>query len=416
MEALEWIRSHALALPNLARFALAMAILVGVPPLSRRIRLPAVVGLLLCGVVIGPHVLGLFPLHPSIAQFFADLGKLLLMFFAGLEIDLALFRRARTRSIIFGLLTTSIPLALGIAVGLRFGYSPVAAVVLGSLLASHTLLGLPIITKLGKTRLEPVTVTVGATVMSDTLSLIVFAICAGIYHTGFSVLNLGVQLAEIVIFVLLVLFGLSRLGSYLLKRSENDEDSYFILMLVIMAVASLLAQVINLPGIVGAFLGGLAVNSAVHDKPAKGMLGFFANSLFIPIFFIVTGFLIDPLVFFHTIIGNFALASAVLLALVVGKWVAAEIAGRAFHYGSAARVTVWSLTLPQVAATLAGALVAFDTYDRSGQRLIDVRLLNVVLVLMLSTSILGPIMTARFAPRMLSETPSQRKEAEDSLT
>jgi Kef-type K+ transport system membrane component KefB len=403
MEALEWIRSHALALPNLAKFALAMAILVGVPPLSRRIRLPAVVGLLLCGVVIGPHVLQLFPLHPSIAQFFADLGKLLLMFFAGLEIDLALFRRARTRSIIFGLLTTSIPLALGTAVGLLFKYSAVAAVVLGSLLASHTLLGLPIITKLGKTRIEPVTVTVGATVMSDTLSLVVFAICAGIFHTGFSMLNLGVQLVEIVIFVLLVLFGLSRLASYLLKRSENDEDSYFILMLVIMAVASLLAQVINLPGIVGSFLGGLAVNSAVHDKPAKGMLEFLANSLFIPIFFVVTGFLIDPLVFFDTIIGNFALATAVLLALVVGKWIAAEIAGRAFHYGSAERVTVWSLTLPQVAATLAGALAAFDTYDRAGQRLIDVRLLNVVLVLMLSTSILGPLMTARFAPRMLSE-------------
>ena len=406
MEALEWIRSHALALPNLARFALAMAILVGVPPLSRRIRLPSVVGLLLCGVVIGPHVLGLFPLHPSIAQFFADLGKLLLMFFAGLEIDLALFRRARTRSIIFGLLTTSIPLALGIAVGLRFGYSPVAAVVLGSLLASHTLLGLPIITKLGKTRLEPVTVTVGATVMSDTLSLIVFAICAGIYHTGFSVLNLGVQLAEIVIFVLLVLFGLSRLGSYLLKRSENDEDSYFILMLVIMAVASLLAQVINLPGIVGAFLGGLAVNSAVHDKPAKGMLGFFANSLFIPIFFIVTGFLIDPIVFVHDLIGNFALASAVVLALVAGKWIAAEIAGRAFHYNSAARLTVWSLTLPQVAATLAAALVAYDTFNHAGQRLIDVRMMNVVLVLMLTTAILGPVMTARFAPLMLPERTS----------
>ncbi len=109
--------------------------------------------------------------------------------------------------------------------------------------------------------------------MSDTLSLIVFAICAGIYHTGFSVLNLGVQLVEIVIFVLLVLFGLSRLGSYLLKRSENDENSCFILMLVIMAVASLLAQVINLPGIVGAFLGGLAVNSAVHDKVGGGLVG-----------------------------------------------------------------------------------------------------------------------------------------------
>jgi Kef-type K+ transport system membrane component KefB len=403
MGVLDFIRSHTAALPNLVKFALAMAILVGVPPLSRRFRLPAVVGLLLCGIVIGPHVLGVFPLHPYIADFFADLGKLLLMFFAGLEIDLALFRQVRRRSIAFGLLTTSIPLALGTVVGLWFGYLPVAAVVLGSLLASHTLLALPIITELGENRLEPVTVTVGATVMSDTLSLIVFAICAGIYHSGFSMLNLGVQLIEIAIFVPLVLFGLSRLGAYFLKKAENNEDSYFVLMLAIMVVAGVLAQSINLPGIVGAFLAGLAVNAAVHDKPAKGKLEFFANSLFIPIFFIVTGFLIDPLVFLRSLIDNFALACGVILALVVGKWIAAEIAGRAFHYSSAARLTVWSLTLPQVAATLAAALVAFDTFDRAGQRLIDGRLLNVVLVLMLTTAILGPVLTARFAQRMLPE-------------
>ena len=109
MEILDWMRSHALALPQLAKFALAMAVIVGVPPLSRRVRLPAVVGLLLSGVLIGPHVIGVFPVHAPIADFLADSGKLLLMFFAGLEIDLALFRAARTRSIIFGLLTTSIP-------------------------------------------------------------------------------------------------------------------------------------------------------------------------------------------------------------------------------------------------------------------------------------------------------------------
>jgi Kef-type K+ transport system membrane component KefB len=403
MEFLEWIRSHALALPQLAKFALAMAIVVGVPPLSRRLRVPAVVGLLLSGVVLGPHGLGTFAVHPAIADFLAELGKLLLMFFAGLEIDLALFRQARRKSIAFGLLTTSIPLGLGTAVGLWFGYSPVVALVLGSMLASHSLLGLTIIRELGETRLEPVTVTVGATVMSDTLSLIVFAICAAIYHTGFSALNLGVQLIEIAVFVPLVLIGLSRLGAYFLKKVENDENSYFILMLAILAVAGFLAQSINLPGIVGAFLAGLAVNAAVHDKPAKGKLEFFANSLFIPIFFIVTGFLIDPVLFFRSIVDNFALSSAVILALVFGKWVAAEIAGHAFHYSSAARLTVWALTLPQVAATLAAALVAHDTFNRAGQRLIDRRLLNVVLVLMLTTAILGPVMAARFAPRMLPE-------------
>ena len=270
MELLDWIRSHALALPNLAKFALAMAIIVGVPRLSQRVKLPAVVGLLLSGVVIGPHVLGVFPVHAPIADFLADLGKLLLMFFAGLEIDLALFRRARTRSITFGLLTTSFPLVLGAAVGLWFGYQTIPAIVLGSLLASHTLLALTILRQLGETKLEPVTVTVGATVMSDTLSLIVYAICAGIYHTGFSVLNLGVQLIEIAIFVPLVLFGLSRLGAYFLKKAGKRRERLFPPHACHHGGGGPAAQLINLPGIVGAFLAGLAVNAAVKDKPAKG--------------------------------------------------------------------------------------------------------------------------------------------------
>ena len=270
----EWLHSQ----PSLARFALGMAIIVGVPPLSRRARLPAVVGLLLSGVVLGPHVLGLFGEHAPIADFFAELGKLLLMFFAGLEIDIAQFRRERNKSIIFGLVTTLIPLLLGTAVGLLFGYQPVAAIVLGSLLASHTLLAAPIIVRLGETRLEPITITFGATVLSDTLSLIVFAICVPIYQSGFSVFGLVVQLIEIAIFVPLILFGLSRLGAYILKKVEDDEDAYFILMLAIVAVAGCLAQSINLPGIVGAFLAGLAVNAAVRDKPAKEKLEFFGNS------------------------------------------------------------------------------------------------------------------------------------------
>lgn len=401
MEVLEWIRAHAQALPHLAIFALALAIIVGVPPLSRKLRLPAVVGLLLSGILIGPHVFGLFGERTPIADFFADLGKLLLMFFAGLEIDLALFRQAQRKAITFGFFTTGIPLLLGTAVGLGFGYHTIAAVVLGSLLASHTLLGLPVVARLGETRLEPIVVTVGATVMSDTLSLIVFAICASTFKRGFSPSTLAVQLIEIAIFVPLILFGLSRLGTYILKKLENDENSYFVVMLAILAVAAVLADSINLPGIVGAFLAGLAVNAAVHDKPAKEKLEFFGNSLFIPIFFIVTGFLIDPRVFIHSIVDHFALASAVVLALLVGKWIAAEIVGRRFANTRAETMTVWSLTLPQVAATLAAALVAYDTFDRAGQRLIDRQLLNVVLVLMLTTAILGPVLTERFAPRMV---------------
>ena len=391
------------SLPSLAKFAIVMVLIVGVPRLSRRVRLPAAVGLLLTGVVVGPHGLALIVQNHPVPAFLADLGKLFLMFIAGLEIDLASFRQAQQRTIIFGLATTGLPLLLGTGVGLLFGYGAIAAVVLGSLLASHTLLGGPIIAKLGAMHLEPMTVTYGATMISDTLSLVVFAVCVSTYVSGFSLSGLALQLLEIAIVLPLIVFGLGRLGAYALAKLENDEEAYFVLLLAIIAVAGVIATIINLPGIVGAFLSGLAVNAAVRGKPAKEKLEFFANSVFIPIFFIVTGFLIDPLTFLHSITANSLLVVGVVGALLVGKWIAAQSVGRAFGYSRYARMTMWSLTLPQVAATLAATLTALNTFDPAGKRLIDNELLHVVFVLLLTTSILGPFLTERFAPRMLEQ-------------
>jgi Kef-type K+ transport system membrane component KefB len=397
-----FIQHHLFALPNLAKFALGMVMLVCIPRLCRRAHVPAAVGLLLGGVIIGPYVLGFFSTDRPIADFMAELGKLLLMFFAGLEIDLALFLRARNRSIAFGITTTAVPLLLGTVIGFAFGYAAIPAIVIGSLLASHTLLGLTVVDRLGLGSLEPVTVAVGATVMSDTLSLVVFAVCVSIYTTGFSPSGLALLLAEIIGYIVLVLFGLSRLAGYLLMRVEDEEDAYFILMLSIMAIAGVLADAIQLPGIVGAFLAGLAVNASARDKPASAKLVFLGKSLFIPIFFIVTGFLINPVTFVQGIFDNFLLVAGIIAALLVGKWVAAWVVGRAFGYSRDERLTVWSLTLPQVAATLAATLVAHDTLGASGQRLLDDRMLNVVLVLVFVTSILGPVLTERFAPRLVS--------------
>lgn len=402
---LDFIQDHLFSLPALAKFAIGMVMLVIIPRLSRRLHLPAAVGLLLGGVIIGPYVLGFFGTDRPIADFMADLGKLLLMFFAGLEIDLALFRRARNRSITFGITTTVLPLVLGTVVGLAFGYAAIPATVIGSLLASHTLLGLPIFDRLGLRGIEPVTVAVGATVMSDTWSLVVFAVCVSIYTTGFSTSALALLLAEIAGYIILVLFGLSRIAAYVLKRVEEEEDAYFVLMLCIMAIAAVLADAIQLPGIVGAFLAGLAVNASARDKPASAKLDFLAKSLFIPIFFIDTGFLINPVTFIQGIIDNFALVAGIIAALLVGKWIAAWVVGRAFGYSRDEQLTVWSLTLPQVAATLAATLVAHDTLGAAGERLLDDRMLNVVLVLVLVTAILGPVLTERFAPRLVVRAP-----------
>jgi Na+:H+ antiporter len=397
---LDFIRDHLFTLPVLAKFALGMLMIVTIPRLCRRLHVPAAVGLLLGGVIVGPYILGLFSTDRPIADFLADLGKLLLMFFAGLEIDLALFRRARNRSIAFGVATTALPLVLGTAVGLGFGYAAIPAIVIGSLLASHTLLGLTTLDNLGLKGIEPVTVTVGATVMSDTLSLVVFAVCVSVYTTGFSVSTLALLLAEIAGYIVLVLFGLSRIAAYVLKRVEDEEDAYFVLILCIMAIAGVLAEAIQLPGIVGAFLAGLAVNASARDKPASAKLEFLSKSLFIPIFFIVTGFLINPVEFVQETINNFPLVAGIIAALLAGKWIAARVIGRSFGYSRDEQLTVWSLTLPQVAATLAATLVAHDTLSATGQRLLNDRMLNVVLVLVLVTAILGPVLTERFAPRL----------------
>jgi Kef-type K+ transport system membrane component KefB len=163
---------------------------------------------------------------------------------------------------------------------------------------------------------------------------------------------------------------------------------------------------------VGAFLAGLAVNAAVQHKPAKDKLEFFGNSIFIPVFFIVTGFLISPTRFVDTILANFALTISVILALLIGKKIAAEIAGRTFSYSPAARHTMWALTLPQVAATLAATLVAYSTFNGDGARLLDSRMLNVVIVLMLTTAILGPVLTEAFATQMISKRSSSLVSSE----
>src|SRR6516164_948814 len=226
MEWLDAFRSHALTLPNLAKFAIILVLIVGVSALARRLRIPELVGLLVVGVLLGPHVLGVYGVNYPIVQFFADLGRLMLMFAAGLELDIKLFRRTQTRSVTFGLITTIVPQLLGAAFGLAFGYHIIPAIVIGSMLASHTLISLPIITRLGALGLEPVVVTLGATMVSDTLSLIIFGICVSTYTTGFSPSGLAVQIIEVAILVPFILIGVSRAGAWILSKLRDNEAGY----------------------------------------------------------------------------------------------------------------------------------------------------------------------------------------------
>jgi Kef-type K+ transport system membrane component KefB len=396
-------------LPPLARFAVAMLVLFAVPPLCRRYRLPAVVGLLAAGVIFGPYCLQCAPKHSEVADFFAELGKLLLMFFAGMEIDLVQFNRTRNRSIGFGLLTFALPLAAGMLVGFGAGYPWVGALLIGSLLASHTLIAFPIVEKLGQLRNEAVTVTIGATVFTDVASLLVLAVCIPIHVSGFAPGPFAIQLLELAIYVPAVVLGLGWIAQRLFARKPSKEGQ-FALMLFLVAVA---AEAIHLEGIIGAFLAGLAVNTATRDSEAKHELEFIGNTLFIPVFFLTIGLLIDLPTFANTLVTNFWLVAGIVGGLIGSKYLAAEIARRAFGYTRLEGLVMWSLSLPQVAATLAAALVAYNTKDPNGERLIGEPMLNSVIVLLVVTSVLGPILTERFAKQLPLRRPAEKEIVEE---
>jgi Kef-type K+ transport system membrane component KefB len=402
-------------LPMLARFAFAMTLILTVPALCRRIGLPAVVGFLAAGVAFGPYGIQVGPRHNEVAEYFAEIGKLLLMFFAGLEIDLQQFQRTRNRSLGFGFATFAIPLLTGYAIGMYFGYGQVGALVIGSLLASHTLLGYPIVQRLGLVRNEAVTVTIGATIFTDIASLLVLAVCVPIHLSGFSPAAFILQLVQLALYVPLVLFGLSAAVRYFMKRMEGSKEGQFLVMLLSVAVAGIAAELINLEGIIGAFLAGLALNRAVHQSPAKAELEFLGNTLFIPVFFITIGFLINPRVFAATALSHAGLVTAIVVGLLAAKLLAALVAQKLFQYTRDESLVMWSLSMPQVAATLAAALVAYNAQNVAGQRLIDEPVLNSVIVLMVVTSLLGPILTDFFGRRLISTSPVLTTPSADKM-
>jgi Kef-type K+ transport system membrane component KefB len=249
-------------------FTILLTVIFTVPPIFEKLRLPGLVGLLVAGVVLGQNGLKLLDSESDTIKLLSEIGKLYLMFVAGLEIDLEQFRKTRNRSIGFGSLTFLVPLIAGIAVGKLFNFSWNSSFLIGSLLASHTLLAYPIVSRLGVVANEAVTVTIGATIFTDTGALLVLAICVGIHGGEFSALSLVTLLGGLAIYSAVVLFGFDWAGKEFFKRSGDEESNQFLFILLALFLASVGAQVIGVEKIVGAFLAGLAVNDVLGRSPS----------------------------------------------------------------------------------------------------------------------------------------------------
>ncbi len=390
-------------------FTILLLVTLTIPPIFEKLRLPGLVGLLVAGVVLGPDGLGFLEPKSEMMKLLSDAGKIYLMFVAGLEIDLEEFRKKKNRSLGFGLATFLIPLIFGTVVGQMFGFGLNSSILIGSLIASHTLLGYPIVTRLGVAANEAVNVTIGATIFTDIAALLVLAICVSIHAGEFSPASLAIQLGALAIYSTIVLFGLGWAGKEYFRRTGDEESNQFLFVLLSVFLASVGAQIINVDKIVGAFLAGLAVNDVVGHGPVEEKVEFVGSTLFIPFFFVGMGLLLDIPTFLESITSGLPLTLAIVGGLLASKFLAALVSKLLFRYSWNEMLTMWSLSLPQVAATLAAALAAF----RVG--LISEPVFNAVIVLMLVTSILGPVTTAQFASRLPLPNPVGDSSEETDL-
>ncbi len=398
-------------------FAILLVVILFVPILFERLRLPGLVGLVLSGIILGPSGWNLFHAELRTVNLLSDIGLVYLMFVVGLEFDIEQFRHRKNSSLTFGSFTFLIPLMVGTLIGRFFGFDWNQSILIGSLLASHTLLAYPILSHLGVVNNEAVAVTVGATIFTNFASVLVLALCVAIHGEEFSFWKLIALLNSLIIYSTIVLLGLDWAGKEFFRRSGNDEGNQFLFVLLSVFLAAIGAQLIGVEKIVGAFLAGLAVNNTLGSSSVKEKVLFIGSVLFIPIFFVNLGLVIDLSTFTKS---SVILTLFITVGLIASKLIAAFLAKLVYHFSWQEMLTMWSLSLPQMSVTLAATLVGY----RAG--LLNAEVLDSIVLLMLFSSTLGPAIAKRFAvgltssglkPEESSTPPHHKKEiSKDPLT
>ena len=384
------------------RFVLALLVLVILPPLVERVQLPGLVGLILGGILLGPHGLALVPKVGEVGHFFSEMGRVFLMFIVGLEISLKDFQQHAQASTVFGVATFAAPMVCGYALGQLFGYSINASVLIGSLIASHTLLGYPILEKLGLVRAPFALTTIGATIFTDIASLLVLAVCLSVHVSGIlSWQGVAALVVALAVYCVLVLGAIPWLGGDYLARRRGDEAAQFQFVLGVVVICAIGAKLIGLEDIVGAFLCGIAINQVLEHGPAREKLEFLGKSLFIPAFLLVIGAELDLPAFARSLVEQLPFVLGMLGALLVGKFLASSVTAWFCRYTRFEGLSMWALSLPQLAATLAATVTAYRSFNDAGERLIGDGVVNAVIVLMVVTATLGPIMTEQFGRKVL---------------
>lgn len=371
------------------KFLLILVIILFTPILLNKIKIPALLGLIIAGAVVGPFGFNLMERDSGIILS-GTAGLLYIMFLAGLEIDLADFKKNSKKSLVFGLYTFIIPMVLGILVSLYFlEFSIPTSILLASMFASHTLIAYPLVSKLGVAKNRAVNITVGGTLITDTLALLVLAVIVGM-HTGEVNTAFWVKLSiSILIFGATVMLLFPIIGRWFFKRF-HDNISHYIFVLMMVFLGAFLAELAGIEAIIGAFLTGLALNRLIlHTSPLMNRIEFVGNAIFIPFFLIGVGMLVDYRVFFKDW-ETIKVAAVMIVVATSAKFLAAWLTQKTFNFSADERRLIFGLSNAQAAATLAAVLIGYnliigETATGEPIRLLNESILNGTILMILFT-------------------------------
>ncbi|KAF2340939.1 cation:proton antiporter [Flavobacterium tistrianum] len=375
-------------------FSLILFIILLSPILLKKINIPGIIGLIISGVIIGPHGLNILAKNSAV-DLFSTIGLLYIMFIAGLELDMNEFKANRNKSLLFGFFTFILPLSIGFPVCfylLQYDFN--ASFLTASMFATHTLVAYPIVSKLGIAKNQAVAITVGGTILTDTAVLIILAVIMGSAQGNLNQAFWVKLIISLAIFSAIMFVIIPRVAKWFFKKLESEKHAHYIFVLSVVFFAAFLAEVAGVEPIIGAFVAGLALNPLIpHSSALMNRIEFIGNSLFIPFFLISVGMLVDVSVILS---GPTALIVAGTLSVVAifGKWIAAFFTQIVFKYTRTERQLIFGLSSAHAAATLAVILVGYKA------KILDENILNGTIILILITCIVASFATEKAAKKI----------------
>lgn len=397
--------------PTLIFFVVLFIILIA-PIVMGKLRIPHIIGMVLAGIVIGPYGLNILERDSSF-ELFGRVGLLYIMFLAGIEMDLEGLKKDLGKVTIFGLLTCFVPFILTyLSCVWYLGYPSLASLLLGCIMASNTLVAYPIVVRYGLQRSKVTTLSVGASMLSLLIALVVTAALVGSMSGDTGTLFWVMFFVKFVVWCIAMTWLIRHMTRWFLRR-YSDSVMQYIFVLAVMFISAATCELIGLEGILGAFVSGLVLNRFIPNiSPLMNRIEFIGNAIFIPYFLIGVGMLINAGLLLEG--GNTILVVACIgIFGTLGKAIAAFLTSFFFHRSVHEGNLMFGMTSAHAAGAIALVMVGVNLEIAPGQHLLGDEALNAVVIMILFTCIISTVVTDYASRTIVLKEKSQRKMPED---